>query len=90
MPASGVELKPKDHILTYEEILRLASLFASFGVSKIRLTGGEPLIRKEIEQLVAQVSAIPGISSLAITTNGLLLSRKLEALKAGGVSLFNI
>ena len=90
MPAAGVELKPKDHILTYEEIIRLATLFASLGVTKIRLTGGEPLIRKEIEQLVEHLAGISGITSLAITTNGLLLSRKLDALKAGGVTLFNI
>jgi molybdenum cofactor biosynthesis protein A len=90
MPSNGVELKPKSHIMTYEEILRLAGLFASMGVTKIRLTGGEPLIRKEIEQLVANLSAIPGIESLAITTNGLLLSRKLKALQEGGVTLFNI
>ena len=90
MPAGGVELKPKDHILTYEEILRLSSLFASLGVTKIRLTGGEPLIRKEIELLVTHLAQIPGIDSLAITTNGLLLSRKLRALQEGGVTLFNI
>lgn len=90
MPAGGVELKPKSHILTYEEILRLSNLFASLGVTKIRLTGGEPLIRKELEELVVQLSSIPGISELAITTNGLLLSKKLAALKAGGVTLFNI
>lgn len=90
MPAGGVELKPKTHILTYEEIVRLSRLFASLGVTKIRLTGGEPLIRKEIEELVVQLSSIPGIRELAITTNGLLLSKKLAALKAGGVTLFNI
>ena len=90
MPAGGVELKPKDHILTYEEILRLSGLFASLGVTKIRLTGGEPLIRKEIEQLVSHLAQIPGIKELAITTNGLLLSRKLKALQTGGVTLFNI
>lgn len=90
MPAEGVALKPKSHILSFEEIVRLSSLFARNGVTKIRLTGGEPLIRKEIEQLSARLSALDGINSLAITTNGLLLSRKLEALKRAGVTGFNI
>jgi len=90
MPEGGVELKPKSHILTYEEIIRLAQLFAAKGVTKIRLTGGEPLIRKEIEELAIHLANIPGIDSLAITTNGLLLSRKLAALQSAGVTLFNI
>lgn len=90
MPEGGVDLKPKDHILTYEEIIRLAQLFAAKGVTKIRLTGGEPLIRKEIEELTTHLARIPGIESLAITTNGLLLSKKLDALKQAGVTLFNI
>lgn len=90
MPEGGVDLKPKDHILTYEEIIRLAQLFAAKGVTKIRLTGGEPLIRKEIEELAIHLAKILGIESLAITTNGLLLPKKLDALQRAGVTLFNI
>ncbi len=90
MPAEGVPLKPKADILTFEEIVRLSELFASLGVNKIRLTGGEPLIRKDIESLVEKLSAIRGINQLAITTNGLLLGSKLDKLKAGGITHLNI
>lgn len=65
---------PRQELLTFEEIVRLAKIFAEFGVRKIRLTGGEPLVRRGIESLVADLSAIPGIEDLAMTTNGSLLS----------------
>lgn len=90
MPAEGIELRSKKEMLTFEEIIRLAGLFASQGVTKIRLTGGEPLIRRDVENLVTELAAIPGISSIGVTTNGLLLSKKLAGLKQAGVSLFNI
>ncbi len=90
MPAEGIQLRPKPEMLTFEEIVQLAELFAELGVTKIRLTGGKPLIRNDIEHLVDRLSHIDGLSSLAITTNGLLLSRKLDDLKAAGVTLFNI
>lgn len=90
MPPNGVELRPKPDILTFEEIRRLGHIFAKLGVTKIRLTGGEPLIRKDLERLTQELSQIPGVTSLAITTNGLLLPRKLESLKKAGVTHFNI
>jgi molybdenum cofactor biosynthesis protein A len=90
MPAEGVDLKPRDHILSFEEIMRLAELLVAQGVSKIRLTGGEPLIRKELVQLVERIAALNGLKELTITTNGLLLPRKLEDLKNAGVTGFNI
>jgi len=90
MPAEGVPLRPKTDILTFEEIERLSSLFASLGINKIRLTGGEPLVRKDVENLVRIVARIPGIEELAITTNGLLLDSKLDKLKAAGVTHLNI
>ena len=90
MPADGIELRPKNEILSFEEIVRLSRLFAHEGVTKIRLTGGEPLIRRDIEHLVSALRAIDGIESIAITTNGLLLSQKLAGLKEAGVTLFNI
>ena len=90
MPAEGVQLKPQDHILTFEEIERLARVFAGLGVSKIRLTGGEPLVRKDVEQLIETLGQIEGIKTFAITTNGLLLPKKLARLKKFGINLINI
>lgn len=90
MPAEGVDLKPRSHMLTFEEIIRLSSLFATLGINKIRLTGGEPLVRKDVDALTAALGRIPGIRTLAITTNGLLLERHLGALKTAGLNLVNI
>ncbi len=90
MPAEGVDLKPRDHILSFEEIMRLAELLVSRGVTKIRLTGGEPLIRKELVQLVERLATLEGLQELTITTNGLLLSRKLTDLQRAGITGFNI
>lgn len=90
MPEEGVELSPKDHILTFEEIERLARIFVGRGVTKIRLTGGEPLVRKDMETLVQRLGRIPGLRTLAITTNGLLLPKKLQRLHQAGVNLLNI
>ena len=90
MPEEGVQLRPKNDMLSFEEIVRLARLFAKEGVTKIRLTGGEPLIRRDLSTLVAELSKIPGIASVAITTNGLLLTKQLDDLKRAGATLFNI
>lgn len=65
---------PRKELLTFEEIARLAHIFASLGVTKIRLTGGEPMVRKDLPELVAQLARVPGIEDLAMTTNGSLLS----------------
>ena len=75
---------PRAALLSFEEITRLARLFAAHGVSKIRLTGGEPLLRRKLEDLVAQLAAIPGIE-ITLTTNGVLLPRKAAALAAAGL-----
>ena len=72
-------------LLTYEEIARLARLFARAGVTKVRLTGGEPLVRRDLPLLVEQLAAIPGIDDLTLTTNGVLLPRHAEALAAAGL-----
>ena len=90
MPAEGVQLKPQPEILTFEEIEKLVRLFVQEGVNKIRLTGGEPLVRKDVDTLIKRLGAISGIKTFAITTNGLLLPKKLDALKASGVNLLNI
>ncbi|WP_374244578.1 GTP 3',8-cyclase MoaA [Zoogloea sp.] len=76
---------PRESLLSFEEITRLARLFAAHGVTKIRLTGGEPLLRRNLERLVAQLAAIPGME-VTLTTNGVLLPRKAAALKAAGLS----
>jgi cyclic pyranopterin phosphate synthase len=76
----------RDELLTFEEIARLARHFVSMGVRKIRLTGGEPLLRRDLERLVAQLAAIDGLDDIALTTNGSLLTReKALALKAAGL-----
>lgn len=90
MPEEGVPLQPRSHILTFEEIERLARLFVRAGVNKIRLTGGEPLVRQDVETLVEQLGQLDGLKTLAITTNGLLLPKKLSRLHAAGVNLLNI
>jgi len=76
---------PKSEILTFEEIARLARIFVRLGVSKVRLTGGEPLLRNDIEVLVYQLARIDGIEDLALTTNGYMLSQKARALKDAGL-----
>jgi cyclic pyranopterin phosphate synthase len=77
--------KPRSQILSFEEIERLIRIFAHLGINKVRLTGGEPLLRQSVECLVAKVAAIPGLQDLAMTTNGFLFSRKAQALKAAGL-----
>jgi cyclic pyranopterin phosphate synthase len=90
MPKEGVELSPAERMLSDDEVLRLASLFASQGVTKIRLTGGEPLLRRGIEALAGKLKQIPGVEELGITTNGMLLERKLPALVEAGVDALNV
>lgn len=90
MPDDGLEWTPDEQLLTDQEIVRLAGLFADAGVCKIRLTGGEPLLRPEIETIAGSIGALPGISTLAITTNGLLLRKKLPALQRAGLNLLNL
>eukprot|EP00040_Diaphanoeca_grandis_P022845 m.123441 g.123441 ORF g.123441 m.123441 type:complete len:392 (-) comp28988_c0_seq3:102-1277(-) len=90
MPEDGVPLSPSTDLLTADEIVHIASLFVAEGVSKIRLTGGEPLVRADILDIVERLGKLPGLETLAITTNGLTLHRKLEKLTAAGMSAFNI
>lgn len=90
MPAEGVELRPREEILSIDEIIRLGSVFAGLGFEKIRITGGEPLVRKGIEHLAAGLAAIPGITTIGITTNGLLLPQLAAPLKSAGVVRMNI
>ena len=90
MPAEGVPWLPHENILTYEEILRLARLMAGLGVDRLRLTGGEPLVRKDVVALAAELRAIPGIKFLGITTNGVLLEEMAKPLCDAGVDGLNI
>jgi cyclic pyranopterin phosphate synthase len=76
---------PRSEILSFEEIVRLVGVFASLGVSKVRLTGGEPLLRKDLEKLVTLVAQTPGIDDVALTTNGSLLAARAESLRAAGL-----
>lgn len=86
MPADRTyHFLPRPQILTFEELTRLARLFLDLGVEKIRVTGGEPLLRAEIEGLVASLAALDGLRDLALTTNAYLLPKKAEALKRAGL-----
>ncbi|MHA3774677.1 GTP 3',8-cyclase MoaA [Verrucomicrobiota bacterium sgz303538] len=76
---------PRAEILSFEEITRLARVFVSLGVEKIRLTGGEPLLRRDLEQLISQLSAISGLRDLTLTTNGSLLEKKAQSLRYAGL-----
>ena len=86
----GVEKLEREAVLTYEEFLRLAALFAQCGIDTVRVTGGEPLVRKNVAQLVAGLKAIPGIRKVTMTTNGILLVQQLPALLAAGLDSVNI
>ena len=90
MPAEGLPWLERDEILRYEEIARLTGVFTSLGVRTIRLTGGEPLIRREFPRLVAMLRALGTIEDLSVTTNGFLLGRDAAALVAAGVDRFNV
>jgi cyclic pyranopterin phosphate synthase len=90
MPLDEYEWINKREILTFEEITRLATQFVVLGVEKIRLTGGEPLVRKNLDQLVAKLSVIPGLKDLCLTTNGSLLAEQIEALAAAGLKRVNV
>ncbi|WP_077325857.1 GTP 3',8-cyclase MoaA [Virgibacillus siamensis] len=81
---------PEEALLDFEEITRLAKSFASLGVEKIRITGGEPLMRRDLDRLIKDLIEIPGIRDIALTTNGILLPKKAKKLKAAGLKRVNI
>src|SRR5260221_7880039 len=76
---------PREQLLTFEELTRLARMFAGLGVRKLRLTGGEPLLRRDLDKLVAMLARVGGIQDIALTTNGALLAGKAQALAAAGL-----
>lgn len=90
MPEDGVQWVAHNAVLTYEQIFRLAGLFAQLGVEKVRLTGGEPLVRRGLDTLVCGLKDIPGIRRVYLTTNGLLLARQLPGLLAAGLDGVNL
>jgi len=90
MPLDEYQWIDKREILTFEEITKLASLFVQLGVEKIRLTGGEPLVRQNLDRLVGKLSGIEGLKELCLTTNGALLAEKVEGLKQAGLRRLNV
>jgi GTP 3',8-cyclase len=90
MPAEGLPWLEREDILSFEEIARLVGLLAAMGVHDVRLTGGEPLVRREFPRLAAMLSHTEGVEDLSVTTNGFLLERDAEALVRAGVGRFNV
>ncbi|MBM2846310.1 MAG: moaA 1, partial [Bacteroidetes bacterium] len=90
MPAEGMEWLPKESLLTFEELARVARIMVGLGVSHIRLTGGEPLMRKDLWKLVRQLRSIEGIADIALTTNGYFLQDEVDHLAAAGLHRVNI
>ena len=79
------EWKPRSHFLTYEEIARFVRIGVNMGISKIRITGGEPLLRRDVPKLIEQIAALDGVKDLALTTNGFHFAKHAEALRAAGL-----
>jgi molybdenum cofactor biosynthesis protein A len=90
MPAEGIDYLPRPHLLSYEEMERLIGLLAQHGISKVRITGGEPFVRKDMIDFLARVKAIPGVEQLTLTTNGVLTAPLLPRLKQIGISSVNL
>ena len=90
MPEEGVKYMPREEILSFEEIERFVRIAVSQGVTKLRLTGGEPLVRRDLPVLVRKLAAIPGVRDLALTTNGVLLTRDAQALYDAGLRRLNV
>ena len=90
MPEEGVEYIPHEQILTFDEIVRICRCLAELGFKKVKLTGGEPLVRKNCATLVRQIKAIPGIEKVTLTTNGILLKEQMKDLAEAGLDAVNI
>jgi cyclic pyranopterin phosphate synthase len=90
MPGNGISKLRHEDIPTYEEILRIAGIAVNLGVDKIRLTGGEPRVRKGICEFIPRLTALAGLKEVSLTTNGIFLREKLENIKAGGINRINI
>ncbi|GAB1601655.1 molybdenum cofactor biosynthesis protein 1-like [Argonauta hians] len=92
MPESGVELSPSQHLLTTDELVHITSLFVNQGIKKVRLTGGEPLIRKDLVKIVEELNVLKqcGLEYITMTTNAVVLHRHMEKLKSAGLDSVNI
>lgn len=90
MPEEGLKWSIKDQILSYEEMLRLVSILADMGVSKVRITGGEPFVRKDLIPFMTELTQVPGISKVNITTNGTAPLRHIEAMRLMGIHSVNL
>jgi len=90
MPAEGVQWKKREEILSFDEILNVVKIGARLGIKKVRLTGGEPMVRKDLPELVRMISAIPEIEEIGMTTNGVFLPQYAHELKAAGLNRVNI
>lgn len=90
MPADGVPLSPKSHLLTTDEIYYLANIFVEQGIRKIRLTGGEPTVRRDIVSIIEKLKQIPKLENVGLTTNGLVLTRLLVPMQKAGLDAINI
>src|SRR5262249_44020779 len=90
MPAENVRFRPRHELLTFEEIDRFVRVVTPLGVDKLRLTGGEPLLRQNLSDLVRMLANVPGIRDIALTTNGILLSEQASDLRAAGLQRLNV
>jgi len=90
MPAEGINYLPRKELLTYEELLQLVNIFSELGVNKVRITGGEPLVRRDVISFMKNLSEIKGIDTINLTTNGLLTHKYINDLKAIGVHTINL
>lgn len=90
MPEQNVEFLPREELLTFEEMTRFVKIVAAMGVNKLRITGGEPLVRRDVAKLIDQLSSVPGIDDIALTTNGVLLADHVADLKQAGLHRLNI
>ncbi len=90
MPETGVKFEPRENLLTFEEIERFVRVAVTLGIRKLRITGGEPLVRKDLATLVRKLAAIPGIEDIAMTTNGVLLAEQAQALYEAGLRRLNV
>jgi molybdenum cofactor biosynthesis protein A len=90
MPEEGISFLPKPHLLTFEEMLRMVGIMADMGISKVRITGGEPFVRRELMSFLRELVAIPGIEKVNITTNGVLTEPLIPELKSLGINSINL
>ena len=90
MPEHDVKFVPREEVLTFEEIARFVRIAVGLGITKVRITGGEPLVRKGLDTLIGMLRAIDGVKDLALTTNGILLAEQAEALYAAGLRRLNV